>query len=311
MSNERLFKEEELREMEMTIEDQIVRAIDIGSYEEAKKLVRQACQLIIAGHDFRRADNIKLMDFITRRGGDDAWKEIGMNVKNEEPYTSQQLQESTTSLNEQIVHAVDGGDLEKAKELTQKLHRLGMACHDADYDTSARAFSFIARQFGDKVLEEAMVEWVAQMVDLLTKSHRKAGDARARMQLFSGQLKSHCRPIEITEDNEKFIGKMVPCGTGGRMLSEGKYGPPPGFHRVRKAQAMTYWREDFPVYCCHGPVMAIQSLALGYAPPVLEIAAEKICEEPCEFWLFKDPGAIPAKAYRIAGVPPELIPEGA
>ncbi len=94
------------------------------------------------------------------------------------------------------------------------------------------------------------------------------------------------------------------------MLSEGKYGPPPGFHRVRKAQSMTYWREDFPVYCCHGPVMAIEALALGVAPAVLEIAADKICEEPCEFWLFKDPESIPAEAYRIAGVPPEMMPEG-
>ena len=311
MGRERLFTAEELREMEMRSEELIMLAIDRGDYEEAKKLVRQVCQFTIDGHDFRRADNSKLIDFITRRGGDEAWKEIVTDVKDEEPLISKQLQESAESIKEQIVMAIDEGELEKAKELVEKQHRLGMACHDADYDKSAGFFSFIGRRFGDEGLREAMDEWVAQMVTLLTKSHRKAGNARARMRLFSIQLKAHCRPIKIIVDDEKFIAKMIPCGTGGRMLSEGKYGSPPGFHRVRKAQPLTYWREDFPVYCCHGPAMAIRALALGHAPPVLEIAAEKLCEEPCEFWLFKDPASIPAEAYRIAGVPPEFIPEGA
>ncbi len=311
MSERKLFTAEELREMEMMSIDLIKRAVDDGDYEQAKQLAGQVCQFAIDGHDFRLADNIKLIDFITRHDGDEACKEAGAKVKDEETKTLKQLLESATNTKERIVCTIDGGDLEKAKELIDKLHRIGMDCHDADYDISARLLSFICRQFGDEVLREAMEEWVAQMVNLLTKSHRKAGDARARIRLFAEQLKAHYRPIEITEDDEKFIAKMIPCGTGGRMLSQGKYGPPPGFHMVHKAQSMTYWREDFPVYCCHGPVMAIQALSSGYAPPVLEIAAEKICEEPCEFWLFKDPEAISAKAYHIAGVPSEVIPEGA
>ncbi len=311
MSEKRLFTVNELREMEMISKELIVRAIDDGEYELAKQLTGQVCQFAIDGHAFRLADNIKLIDFITSRGGDEALKKEGANVEDEEPGSSNQLRESATSTKEQIVRAIDGADLEKSKKLIGNLHRIGMDCHDADYDISARLLSFICRQYGDEVLREAMDEWVAQMVNLLTKSHKKAGDARARMRLFAEQLKAHYRPIEITEDDEKFIAKMIPCGTGGRMLSQGKYGLPPGFHMVRKAQYMTYWREDFPVYCCHGPVMAIQALASGYAPPVLEIAAEKICEDPCEFWLFKDPESISAKAYHIAGVPPEVIPEGA
>ncbi len=311
MSKDKLCTADELREMEMRHEEQIVRAVDGGDYEQARELVRQVCQLAIDGHEFRRTDNSKLLDLIARCGGDEALKEAGESMKDKEPLASEQLRESATRIEEQIGQAIDGGGFERAKELTGKLHRLAMASHDADYDAAAGLFSFIGRRFGDEVLKEAMDDWSLNMVKLLTVSHRQAGDARARMRIFAEQLKGHYRPIEITEDDEKFIAKMKPCGTGGRMVLEGKYGPPPGFHNVCKAQSMTYWREDFPVYCCHGPVMAIQALTSGYAPPVLEIAAEKICEDPCEFWLFKDPEAISAKAYHIAGVPPEVIPEGA
>ena len=303
MSKDRLFTADELREMEMRHEEQIVRAVDGGDYGQARELVRQVCQLAIDGHDFRRTDNDKLLDLIARCGGDEALKEAGEGVKDEEPFISERLRESATRTEEQIVRAIDGGDLERAKELTGELHRLGMACHDADYDAAARLFSFIGRRFGDELLREAMDEWSVNMVKLLTVSHRQAGDARARMRIFAEQLKGHYRPIEITEDDEKFIAKMRPCGTGGRMVFEGKYGPPPGFLKVCKAQSMTYWREDFPVYCCHGPVMAMLALASGNAPPVLEIAAERIGEEDCEFWLFKDPASIPAEAYRKVGVP--------
>jgi len=311
MSKERLFTADELREMEIRVEERILCAIDNGGYEQAKDLARQVRRSAIGGHNFRRSDNSKLFDLIARYGGEIALREAVASEKDTEPFISEQLGESATKTETQIVQAIDAGNLEKAKELTLKLHRLAMANHDADYDTAARLFSFIARRFGDTVLWEAMDEWSAQMVQVLTTSHGKAGDARSRMRIFAEQLKVHYRPIEIIEDDEKFIAKMISCGTGGRMLLQGKYGPPPGFHKVCQAQAMTYWREDFPVYCCHGPAMAVLALARGCSPPVLEIAAERLGEEPCEFWLFKDPASIPADAYHKAGVPPEAMPEGA
>ena len=74
---------------------------------------------------------------------------------------------------------------------------------------------------------------------------------------------------------------------------------------------MTCWREDFPVYCIHGPIMATIAVSSGLTPFALEIPAEKIGEEPCEFWMFKDLKSIPAEAYKKVGVPPDAIPKGA
>lgn len=42
---------------------------------------------------------------------------------------------------------------------------------------------------------------------------------------------------------------MKPCGSGGRLVQEGKYEGPNAFYKIAKPQPLTYGRPDYPVYC--------------------------------------------------------------
>ena len=232
-------------------------------------------------------------------------------MNKERIFTSDELRELETGVQERIERAIDSGDYEKAKELIRNLYQAAMGAHDHSCDTIALFLSFIARRLGDEAVKEATEEWVADVTRASAEMYEQIGDAKTRASLFAEGVKGHFRPIEISEDDDKFIFKMKPCGSGGRMVLEGKYGPPPKFHKIRKAQPMTCWREDFPVYCIHAHIMAAIAVSSGLTPFALEIPAEKIGEEPCEIWLFKDPKSIPAEAYKKVGILPEAIPKGA
>ncbi len=107
--------------------------------------------------------------------------------------------------------------------------------------------------------------------------------------------------MKVKEDEEKFTFLMQPCGSGGRLILEGCYGPPRNFLKIKKAQPMTYGRKDFPVYCAHASSTLILPTEWGIAPAFVEILSEKLGEEPCQICLYKDPKDIPSELYQRVG----------
>ncbi len=222
-------------------------------------------------------------------------------MKQEMIFTQDELTEMGTRTVDLIERAIDLGDYEKAKKLSRRLSREALAMHDLYRDWITALLTFIGRFYGDKVLYQALEEsismWLKPVLDMYEKE-----DTRRRVQLCAAALRGHCQPVEIKEDEEKFVFKMKPCGSGGRLVLEGKYGSLQNFLKVERPQAMTYWKKDFPVYCCHGHFLSSLPLTWGRAPAFLEIASDNIGYEPCEFWVFKDPKAIPQDVYTKIGL---------
>jgi len=217
-------------------------------------------------------------------------------------FTQEELKKMCMRPLDLIKDSADSGDFEKTKRRAEQLHTRAVNIHDTYRDWVTGLLSFIGRQYGDEVLRQALEESMTPIVLSTQEVLEKETDIRKRVRFFVRFMHSHWQPLDIIEDDEKFILKMLPCGSGGRMIQEGKYGPPLNYLKVKKAQPITYWKEDFPVYCCHGPIWNSIPLAHGRKPMFLEICSEKPGEEPCEFWLFKDPEAIPPEAYKKAGI---------
>jgi len=222
-------------------------------------------------------------------------------MSSERIFTEEELVEMGTRTVDLLERAIDSGDKEKAKKLARRMYKEGLAIHDLYMDWVTALLTFIGNRYGDEVLHQAFEEAWGGCVKPMVEMHENEG-IRRRVQLAAGALRGHYQPVEITEDEEKFVLKMTPCGSGGRLILEGKYGPPQNFLKVRRPQPMTYGKEDFPVYCCHGHFMASLPFAWGRAPVMFEIASDKPGKEPCELWVYKDPQAIPPEAYAKSGV---------
>jgi len=96
--------------------------------------------------------------------------------------------------------------------------------------------------------------------------------------------------------------QMRPCGSGGRLVLEGKYQGPDALLTVKGKQFLTYGRDSFPVYCAHEPVMERQDIEAHGAPFVVVEPAHELGKEHCNFIIYKDRSKVPAKYYERLGL---------
>ena len=96
---------------------------------------------------------------------------------------------------------------------------------------------------------------------------------------------------------------MNPCGSGQRLVRNGRYEGPDAFGTTRQAHDWSYGREGFPLYCTHCSFMN-ESLPLewiGY-PLYPSHPPDDFHTDPCVWHWYKDPADIPAEhAERYAG----------
>lgn len=175
--------------------------------------------------------------------------------------------------------------------------------HDGYRNWVTALLSEIGRRYGDKDLDEIMTKTVEAwwVPNLSTMEDRSNGDLAAKVKMFAAGLRGHLQPMSVEEDDEKIVIKMKPCGSGGRLVLEGKYEGPNGFLKVSQPQKMTYDRADFPVYCAHEAAMEQIDIEKNGRPFVVVEPSKDIGKEPCSFIIYKDSDQIPQKYYERLG----------
>lgn len=221
-------------------------------------------------------------------------------MKGNKVFTEEELNEMGRQTVDVIEQSIDAGDRQKAKKLTRRMYREFLAMHDLFRDWVTALLTFIGTHYGDEALYQALEEGCSSWVKPLTELYANK-DIRRKVELLAGGLRGHLQPLEIKEDDEKFIFLGRPCGSGGRLVLDGSYGPPRNFMKVKKAQPMTYGREDFPVYCAHCPFQEILPIEWNGAPLFVTVPPAKLGEEPCQMYLYKEPKAIPPELYQRVG----------
>ncbi|MGH7985746.1 MAG: hypothetical protein ACREQX_05600 [Candidatus Binataceae bacterium] len=202
-----------------------------------------------------------------------------------------------------VIEAIDAGDKDAAKKLAQKMYNEFLSMHDLYRDWVAATLSFIGRRFGDQVVEEAMDAGVkAWWLPNLDKMPAGEDALRARVRMFAAGLRAHLQPLHIEEDDEKITIEMRPCGSGGRLVLEGKYEGADAMLTLKGPQFLTYGRESFPVYCAHEPVMEAQDIKAHGAPFMVVEPAHVLGKEHCRFLIYKDRSKVPAKYYERLGL---------
>jgi hypothetical protein len=204
---------------------------------------------------------------------------------------------------DRLTEAIDSGDTDQAKRIAQRMYNEFRSMHDLYRDWTTATLSFIGRKFGDAVLEEAMTEGVkAWWMPTLDRFPQGPEALRQRIKMFVAGLHGHLQPLHIEEDDDKVVIQMQPCGSGGRLVLEGKYEGPNAFLTLDKPQQLTYGRDRFPVYCAHEPPMELLDIAKHGAPFVVVEPARELGTEPCSFIIYKDPAKVPARYYERLGL---------
>jgi len=213
-------------------------------------------------------------------------------MNKEKLFTEEELKELGQQRPELIQTNIDAGEKEKAKKLTRQMYREFLSMHDIYRDWIAALLSFIGRNYGDEAAGKALQEsfdLLLQPLGLLYAGQ----NPRRRAAMVAAGIRGHLHNFEVEEDEEKFTFSMKPCGSGGRLVMEGKYGPPYNFLKIQKAQQMTFQQPDFPVYCSHCFFQNVAPIKTTGRPVAIVVPPHDFAEEPCRTYLYKDPAYCP------------------
>ena len=221
----------------------------------------------------------------------------------EQLFSEAEIREMEKRTVDRLIEAIDAGDPEKAKQIARRMYNEFLSMHDLYRNWTTAMLSEIGRRFGDAVLEQLMTVGVkAWWLPNLEKLPDGPEALPQRVKMFVAGLRGHLQPLHIEEDEEKVVIQMRPCGSGGRLILEGKYEGPNGFLTIEKPQRMTYNRANFPVYCAHEPPMELADIEKNGTPFVVVEPAAVLGKEHCSFIIYKDRNKVPAKYYERLGL---------
>jgi hypothetical protein len=183
-----------------------------------------------------------------------------------------------------------------------------------------------------RLLVDLYRDWISALLsdlyrrhgpDELEAAHRRVGEATMRVltatidgpprDLIVGLvtlLKAHFSEVELHEDDDVVTIVQDPCGTCGRQVAQGRYGPPLDLAVVDERHAVTWGRGATTAYRSHVPIwhVALATELLGAPWPVNQCPSGLVAG-PCRILLYKDPRH-PAARSGIPGAEPTPTPEG-
>lgn len=207
---------------------------------------------------------------------------------------------------DRAIEAIDAGDYDAARRLCNDMRYEWRFLHDVMVELTAGLITFVQRRLGEAAVPEAWAEamergWKRDTAQIIKSDRRKVVEALAaswRAHSTSG-VGSNPGAFTIVEDDEKFIFRMNPCGSGQRLWRNGRYEGPNGLGLTREAHTWTYNRKNFPVYCTHCTFMNELLPLKWYGLPLYPSEPpEDFDTDPCTWYWYKDPADVPELYWR-------------
>jgi hypothetical protein len=200
------------------------------------------------------------------------------------------------------IDAIDAGDIPGAIGLCQQTKNEWFPSHHAVRDWVTGMLSFIYRRYGIDAAHQAVIKGYEEQTAKTMFDAVAQQNLREQVEGLAAGFRQHAMQFRIVEDADKFVFVTEPCGSGGRLLDEGAYASPKNFALIKEKHEATFYLENFPVYCMHCPSTNIQVFNRG-GPYYLMVDGElmTVPDGNCDFYIFKNPDAIPERFYTRAG----------
>ena len=211
-----------------------------------------------------------------------------------------------TPLWEQAKAAIARGEHDTAGELIDKSVAQWSSLKDYSINWITTLLTFIGEELGEEAVERALRktgdEFVAPRRDTGTDWDSLPAGARAKV--IARAMLGNMGEVEVEEDDEKIVLSFR-CGSGGKLIDDGRYEGEHPYMMLRERAGRTFDRDALWVYCAHCSVNnEIQPVEWGSAPTSIEYPPEGPGER-CVHHIYKDVADVPDEAYtRIGKQPP-------
>jgi hypothetical protein len=207
-----------------------------------------------------------------------------------------------TPLWEQARAAYAEGRTEDGSALLDKAVDQWGSLKDYSINWITSLLTFIGEEMGEDAVERAL----RKTGDEFVRPRRGTGvawdslPASVRAKVIARAMLSNLGTVDVAEDDEKIVLSFR-CGSGGKLIDEGRYEGEHAYRTLREKGGRTFMRDELPVYCAHCSVNnEIQPVEWGGTPNSIEHPPERP-GEPCVHHVYKDVNAVPDEAYRRIG----------
>jgi hypothetical protein len=217
--------------------------------------------------------------------------------------TERDLEEISTPTWERAKAAIARGDSDSAIELVDTAVAQWRSLQEYSINWITSTLSFIADEMGEEAVERALRRTGEEFVRPRRDTGVEWADlpARVRAKVIARAMVANFGECDAGEDDEK-ITLSFRCGTGGKLIDDGRYDEQGGSYRTLREQApRTFSRDALPIYCAHCSVNnEMQTVEWGGTMTSIEHPPTQPGER-CVHHIYKDVGQIPAEAYERIG----------
>src|SRR3954465_9829851 len=168
-------------------------------------------------------------------------------------FTDEELREMSRPTMDRAIEAIARGDLDEARALCGAMKHEWRSLHDLMVEGVAGLITFVQDELGDEGVARAWREssekgWKRDVMaidrmDRKAVAHALAATWRAHSGSGTGPSPG---AFTITEDDEKLTFSMNPCGSGQRLVRNGRYEGPDAFGSTTDAHAWSYGPAGVP-----------------------------------------------------------------
>jgi hypothetical protein len=217
-----------------------------------------------------------------------------------------EIERMTTPLWEQARRAFLAGDPAAGERRLDDAVRQWRSLQEYSINWITVLLSFVADELGEEAVERALRRTGEDFV----RPRRDTGTdwdtlpAAVRAKVIARAMVANFGEVDVDEDDEKIVLSFR-CGSGGRLIDDGRYEGERAYATLRERSGRTFMRDALPVYCAHCSVNnEIQPVEWGGTPTSIEHPPQRAGER-CVHHVYKDPAALPPEAYeRIGKSPP-------
>ncbi len=211
-----------------------------------------------------------------------------------------ELKELGMSNLDKVLQALDKGDLEEARKCAQVMEQEAKHAHDLMVDFVWVLLSFIGKRYGDDEVVKAMRfrhEGQPQVAE------RMLGMSPEDAVRFKTMIhRAHHSRMTLKEEEDRFVLKLDPCNTGGRMLRQGLDQPPMNLKKFQKKLPESWNQTDVSYYCGHCALHSIMGVEKGAPHPTWIYDRPKNPRDPCYQYCYKKTQDIPEEFFKELGL---------
>lgn len=211
-----------------------------------------------------------------------------------------ELTELATSNLDKVLQALDRGDTAAARAHALTMEKEAKHAHDIMTEFVCVLLTYIGKNYGDEEVVKALRSRHSGQPQVAERMLGMSLDNAVRFKTMIHR--SHHSRMVLTEEKDRYVLKLDPCNTGGRILREGLDKPPVSIGKFQKNRPETWNQTDVPYYCGHCAIHAITGVEKGAPHPTWIYDRPKNPADPCYQYCYKRTQDVPEKNFSELGL---------